>query len=680
MEHEMTIDEATKKAEELRVQLDRWSREYYVLDQPTVEDYIYDKTYAELVAIEEQYPDLITADSPTQRVGGKILSSFEKVTHDIPLYSLNDVFNKEELLAFDQRVQKAIGRPVAYCCELKIDGLSVSLRYENGEFVRGATRGDGSVGENITENLKTVRSVPIKLKEPMSIEVRGECFMPKRSFVKLNQKNEEEGKPVFANPRNAAAGSLRQLDSKITAKRNLDTFLYTVADFGPMQATTQYEALEELDKIGFHTNHEKRLCHSINEVWAFIEEYHEKRKDLPYEIDGIVIKVNDFSLQDQLGFTVKAPRWATAYKFPPEEVETVIEEIEWTVGRTGVVTPTAIMTPVRVAGTTVSRASLHNGDYIQMKDIRLNDTVQIYKAGDIIPEVAQVILDKRPKDSEPYKMPEHCPVCHSELVHLDEEVALRCINPKCPAQMKEGLNHFVSRNAMNIDGLGPRVLEQMYDKKLVADVADLYKLTEEELLTLDKIKEKSANNILTAIDNSKENSVERLIFGLGIRHVGAKAAKILAEHFGDLETLSRSDFESIIQLDTIGDIIADSVVTYFDNEEVHELMEELKQAGVNLEYKGIRSTQLKEVESPFKNKTIVLTGKLTRFTREEAKETIENLGGKVTGSVSKKTDIVVAGEDAGSKLTKAQELGVEVWTEDQMAEALAESHPAEEAE
>ncbi|AUB52846.1 MULTISPECIES: NAD-dependent DNA ligase LigA [Enterococcus] len=680
MEHEMTIDEATKKAEELRVQLDRWSREYYVLDQPTVEDYIYDKTYAELVAIEEQYPDLITADSPTQRVGGKILSAFEKVTHDIPLYSLNDVFNKEELLAFDQRVQKAIGHPVDYCCELKIDGLSVSLRYENGEFVRGATRGDGSVGENITENLKTVRSVPIKLKEPMSIEVRGECFMPKRSFVKLNQKNEEEGKPVFANPRNAAAGSLRQLDSKITAKRNLDTFLYTVADFGPMQATTQYEALEELDKIGFHTNHEKRLCHSIEEVWAFIEEYHEKRKDLPYEIDGIVIKVNDFSIQDQLGFTVKAPRWATAYKFPPEEVETVIEEIEWTVGRTGVVTPTAIMTPVRVAGTTVSRASLHNGDYIQMKDIRLNDTVQIYKAGDIIPEVAQVILDKRPKDSEPYKMPEHCPVCHSELVHLDEEVALRCINPKCPAQMKEGLNHFVSRNAMNIDGLGPRVLEQMYDKKLVADVADLYKLTEEELLTLDKIKEKSANNILTAIDNSKDNSVERLIFGLGIRHVGAKAAKILAEHFGDLETLSRSDFESIIQLDTIGDIIADSVVTYFDNEEVHELMEELKQAGVNLEYKGIRSTQLKEVESPFKNKTIVLTGKLTRFTREEAKETIENLGGKVTGSVSKKTDIVVAGEDAGSKLTKAQELGVEVWTEDQMADALAESHPVEGAE
>lgn len=678
MEHEMTIDEAAKRAEELRTRLNQWSREYYVEDKPTVEDYVYDKEYAELVAIEEQYPDLITSDSPTQRVGGKVLEGFEKVTHDIPLYSLNDVFSKEELIAFDQRVQKAVGRVVDYCCELKIDGLSVSLRYEDGNFVRGATRGDGTVGENITENLKTVRSVPIKLKEPMNIEVRGECFMPKRSFVQLNQDREAEGKDIFANPRNAAAGSLRQLDSKITAKRNLDTFLYTVADFGPMEAKTQYDALEELEKIGFHTNREKRLCHSIDEVWAYIEEYHDKRVDLPYEIDGIVIKVNEFSLQDQLGFTVKAPRWATAYKFPPEEVETLIENIEWTVGRTGVVTPTAIMTPVRVAGTTVSRASLHNGDYIKLKDIRLKDTVLIYKAGDIIPEVSQVVLDKRPKDSEEYQLPTHCPVCGSELVHLDEEVALRCINPKCPAQMKEGLNHFVSRNAMNIDGLGPRVLEQMYDKKLVADVADLYKLTEEELLTLDKIKEKSANNILTAIDNSKDNSVERLIFGLGIRHVGAKAAKILAEHFGDLETLSRSDYESIIALDTIGDIIADSVVTYFSNEEVHELMNELKQAGVNFEYKGLRSTQLQEVESPFKEKTVVLTGKLTRLTREEAKETIENLGGKVTGSVSKKTDIVVAGGDAGSKLTKAQELGIEVWTEDQMAEALAKSHSAKE--
>lgn len=677
MAQEMTIDYATKRAEELRVQLNRWSREYYVEDQPTVEDSVYDKHYAELVAIEANYPELITVDSPTQRVGGGVLAGFEKVTHDIPLYSLNDVFDKEELFAFDQRVQKAIGHPVDYCCELKIDGLSVSLRYENGLFVRGATRGDGTVGENITENVKTVRSVPLRLNEPISIEVRGECFMPKKSFVELNQKREAAGHDVFANPRNAAAGSLRQLDSKIAAKRNLDTFLYTVADFGPMEAKTQYEALQELAKLGFHTNHEAQLCHSIEEVWTYIEKFHDQRIDLPYEIDGIVVKVNDFSLQDQLGFTVKAPRWATAYKFPPEEVETVIETIEWTVGRTGVVTPTAVMTPVRVAGTTVSRASLHNGDYIKMKDIRLHDTVLIYKAGDIIPEVARVIEDKRPKDSEPYPLPIHCPECESELVHLDGEVALRCINPKCPAQMKEGLNHFVSRNAMNIEGLGPRVLEQMYDKKLVADVADLYKLTEEELLTLDKIKEKAANNILTAIANSKGNSVERLIFGLGIRHVGAKAAKILAEHFGNLEAISQSDFESIIALDSMGTIIADSIVTYFSNEEVHELMYELKAAGVNFDYKGIRLEQLAEVESPFKDKTVVLTGKLTQFTREEAKATIENLGGKVTGSVSKKTDIVVAGEEAGSKLTKAESLGIEIWTEEKMAEALAQSHPVE---
>ncbi|MGG5358626.1 MULTISPECIES: NAD-dependent DNA ligase LigA [unclassified Enterococcus] len=676
-EYELTIDDAAKRAEELREKLNRWSYEYYVKDQPTVEDYVYDKLYAELTAIEEAYPELIMSDSPTQRVGGEILSGFEKATHDIPLYSLNDIFSKEELIAFDQRVQKAVGKTVSYCCELKIDGLSISLRYENGLFVRGATRGDGTVGENITENLKTVRSIPLRLEEPISIEVRGECYMPKKSFVKLNEERETAGQDIFANPRNAAAGSLRQLNPKITAKRNLDTFLYTVADFGPLTAQTQDEALDELSRIGFRINPEKRLCHSIDEVWSYIEEFHEKRIDLPYEIDGIVIKVNDFDLQDQLGFTVKAPRWATAYKFPPEEAETKIQDIEWTIGRTGVVTPTAVMVPVRVAGSTVSRASLHNADYIRMKDIRLNDTVRIYKAGDIIPEVAQVILDERPKDSSPYEIPTHCPICDSELVHLDEEVALRCINPKCPAQIKEGLNHFVSRNAMNIDGLGPRVLEQMYEKKLVKDVADLYFLKEEELLTLEKIKEKSASNILNAIDNSKDNSVERLIFGLGIRHVGAKAAKILAEHFGNLDTLSKGGFEEIVSLDTIGDTIADSVVAYFDNEEVHELMEELKKAGVNFEYKGIRASQLEKVESPFKDKTVVLTGKLTRYTREEAKAMIENLGGKVTGSVSKKTDIVVAGEEAGSKLTKAQDLGVDVWTEEEMNEALAESHPAE---
>ncbi|EPH94858.1 DNA ligase [Enterococcus faecalis 06-MB-DW-09] len=669
--------EIQSRAEELRTQLNQYAYEYYVKDQPSVEDYLYDQLYAELVEIETNYPQLVTEDSPTQRVGGIILPGFEKVTHDIPLYSLNDVFDKEGIVAFDARVQKALGKAVDYVCELKIDGLSISLKYEEGRFVRGATRGDGTVGENITENLKTVKSIPLKLKEPISLEVRGECYMPKASFLKLNQQREEEGVEVFANPRNAAAGSLRQLDTRIAAQRNLSTFLYTLADFGPIEANDQFSALNELDQLGFRTNHERRVCHTIDEVWAYIEEFHDKRSELPYEIDGVVIKVNNFKDQDALGFTVKAPRWAAAYKFPPEEAETVIETIEWTVGRTGVVTPTAVMTPVRVAGTTVSRASLHNVDFIKMKDIRIGDSVIIYKAGDIIPEVAKVLEEKRTETSEPFESPTHCPECGSELIHLDEEVALRCINPKCPAQIKEGLSHFVSRNAMNIDGLGPRVLEQMFDKSLVKDVADLYFLTEEQLLTLDKIKEKSANNLLRAIHQSKENSVERLIFGLGIRHVGAKAARILAEHFGDLRTLSKAKEEEIISLETIGATIAESVVTYFDNQEVHDLLDELERAGVNFAYLGLRNEQLEDVESPFKEKTVVLTGKLSHFTREEAKERIENLGGKVTGSVSKKTDIVVAGEEAGSKLTKAQSLGVAVWDEAQMVAAIEGSHSAE---
>ncbi|MBP1048053.1 NAD-dependent DNA ligase LigA [Enterococcus sp. BWM-S5] len=675
----LTLGEATEKAKQLRIDLTKYSHEYYVEDTPTVEDYVYDRLYQELVDIETAFPDLITSDSPTQRVGGKILEGFEKVTHDVQMYSLNDGFSKEDIYAFDERVQKLAGRQVSYCCELKIDGLAISLKYENGVFVQGATRGDGTVGENITENLKTVKSIPLKLERPISIEVRGECYMPKKSFVNLNKEREEAGQDIFANPRNAAAGSLRQLDSSITAKRNLSTFLYTVADFGPMQAQTQFDALDELGAIGLKINQERTLCKDIDEVWAYIEEYHEKREQLPYEIDGIVIKVNDFAVQDELGFTVKAPRWAIAYKFPPEEAETVIEAIEWTIGRTGVVTPTAVMTPVRVAGTTVSRASLHNVDFINMKGIRLKDHVIIYKAGDIIPEVAQVLIDKRPADSEEFLAPTHCPVCDSELVHLDEEVALRCINPKCPAQIKEGLSHFVSRNAMNIDGLGPRVLEQMFDRELVADVADLYFLTEEQLMTLDKIKEKAAHNIYTAIAASKDNSVERLIFGLGIRHVGSKAAKVLAEHFGNLETIAKATKEEVVALDSIGEIIADSLVTYFENEEVHELMAEFEKAGVNLEYKGIRLSQLESVESPFKDKTVVLTGKLEKYTREEAKEKIESLGGKVTGSVSKKTDIVVAGEEAGSKLTKAESLGVAVWTEDEMITAIEDSHFDQEA-
>lgn len=666
----MTLQEEQLRIIELVRQLNQYAHEYYVKDRPTVEDFVYDKLYQELVDLEAKHPSLIQEDSPTQRVGGIVSAGFEKVTHEIPLYSLNDAFSEADLVAFDRRVTRALGYAPRYTCELKIDGLSISLRYENGKFVRGATRGDGTIGENITENIKTVRSIPLELTQPYSMEVRGECYMPKTSFVQLNQGREEAGLEVFANPRNAAAGSLRQLDSKVTAQRQLSSFIYTVADAGMLHVTNQEEALKELGTLGFKINPESRVCETIEEVWAYINEYQLTRSELPYDIDGVVIKVNEFNAQDNLGFTVRAPRWAIAYKFPPEEVETTIEAIEWTIGRTGVVTPTAVMTPVKVAGTTVSRASLHNRDYIEAKDIRLHDQVVIYKAGDIIPEVAYVITDKRPADSQVYEIPTRCPVCQSELVHLAEEVALRCVNPKCPAQMKEGLNHFVSRNAMNIDGLGPRILEQLFEKNLVHDVADLYTLTESDFLQLDKVKEKSANNFLEAIQKSKENSAERLLFGLGIRHVGAKAAKILLEHFGDIVTLSQISKEDIANLYSIGQVIADSVVNYFDHDEVRELIAEFQAAGVNLRYLGKTASDLATVDSVFKDKRIVLTGKLSHFTREEAKAKIENLGGVIVGSVSKKTDFVIAGEEAGSKLTKATALGITVWTEAEMVAAL----------
>ena len=666
----MTLQEEQLRIIELVRQLNQYAHEYYVQDRPTVEDFVYDKLYQELVDLEAKHPRLIQEDSPTQRVGGIVSAGFEKVTHEIPLYSLNDAFSETDLIAFDRRVTRALGYAPRYMCELKIDGLSISLRYENGKFVRGATRGDGTIGENITENIKTVRSIPLELTQPYSMEVRGECYMPKTSFVQLNQGREEAGLEVFANPRNAAAGSLRQLDSKVTAQRQLSSFIYTVADAGMLHVTNQEEALKELGTLGFKINPESRVCETIEEVWAYINEYQLTRSELPYDIDGVVIKVNEFTAQDDLGFTVRAPRWAIAYKFPPEEVETTIEAIEWTIGRTGVVTPTAVMTPVKVAGTTVSRASLHNRDYIEAKDIRLNDQVVIYKAGDIIPEVAYVITDKRPADSQVYDIPTRCPVCESELVHLAEEVALRCVNPKRPAQMKEGLNHFVSRNAMNIDGLGPRILEQLFEKNLVHDVADLYTLTESDFLQLDKVKEKSANNFLEAIQKSKENSAERLLFGLGIRHVGAKAAKILLEHFGDIVTLSQASKEDIANLYSIGQVIADSVVNYFDHDEVRELIGEFQAAGVNLRYLGKTASDLARIDSVFKDKRIVLTGKLSHFTREEAKAKIENLGGTIVGSVSKKTDFVIAGEEAGSKLTKATALGITVWTEAEMVAAL----------
>jgi DNA ligase (NAD+) len=661
------------KMTELNQQLAEWAHAYYVKDAPKVEDSEYDKVYHELVSLEQEHPELISNDSITQRVGGDILSGFSKVTHKVPMMSLNNAFNKNDLIDFENRIKKLTSTPINYMVELKIDGLAINLRYENGKFIQGATRGDGVVGEDITHNLKTVKSIPLSLAKPLTIEVRGECYMPKKSFIELNEAREAEGENVFANPRNAAAGSLRQLDPKVAAKRNLSTFIYTVADTTGFDFNSQNDSLIKLEELGFKINNERKLCHSIDEVWDYIENFRDKRHELDYEIDGIVIKVNDFTAQEEIGYTVKAPRWAIAYKFPAEEAETVIRDIEWTVGRTGVVTPTAVMDPVQLAGTTVARASLHNVDLITEKDIRLLDHVMIHKAGDIIPEVTRVLTDKRNETSVPYEFPTHCPTCHSELERIESEVALRCMNPMCPAQIKEGLNHFVSRNAMNIDGLGPRVLEQMYDKDIIKNVADLYFVTEEELLTLEKIKEKSANNILTAISQSKNNSLEKLLFGLGIQHVGAKAAKLIAEEFGTIEQIMVAEKETINAIDTIGPVIADSIEKYFSNEEVKELVAELKRAGVNTDYLGQTAADLASVESPFKDKVIVLTGKLTHFNRNEAKEKIEALGGKVTGSVSKKTDIVVAGEDAGSKLEKAEKLEITVWNETQMVEAIENS-------
>ena len=544
--------------------------------------------------------------------------------------------------------------------------------YEKGQFVRGATRGNGTIGEDITQNLKTIKAIPQTLTKPVSIEVRGECYMPKASFAALNEKREAEGQPPFANPRNAAAGSLRQLDAKIAAERNLSAFMYTIVTFDDVQATTQYEALEVLAELGFNVNPTAEVCHNMTEVKTFIERYQATRDDLEYGIDGVVLKVNDLALQRQLGNTVKVPRWEIAYKFPPEEAATIVRDIEWTIGRTGVVTPTAVMDPVQLAGTTVARASLHNADMLRDKDVRLLDTVLLHKAGDIIPEISQVVLAKRPADSQPYVIPTECPSCGHELVHLDEEVALRCINPMCPAQVKEQLTHFASRNAMNIDGLGPRIIAQLLDQGLVHDVADLYRLTADQLAQLDKFKEKSINNLLNAIEASRQNSLERLLFGLGIRHVGAKAARLLAEHFLTMEALMASDQEEIMSVDTIGETIADSLATYFADDQVQTLIRELAEVQVNLTYTGVTKAQAENSDSYFNGKTVVLTGKLSQYTRGELKQQLEDNGAKVTGSVSKKTDILIAGEDAGSKLTKAQALEIPIINEADLDSYLAQ--------
>lgn len=660
-----------QRIEELKEQLNRWSHEYYVEDKPTATDAEYDKAYHELVALEVEHPEFVTADSPTQRVGGEVLDQFQKVTHTNPMLSLSNAFSKEDLEEFDARLRKLTNRAIEYVCELKIDGLSIALTYQDGQLVLGATRGDGTTGEDVTGNVRTIKSVPLSLKEPWNIEVRGECYMPKKSFVALNQSREEEGLEVFANPRNAAAGSLRQLDPKIAAKRNLSVFLYSSPSVEELNVSTQEELLEKMAEIGFVTNPERLKCQTIDEVWNYIETIASKRPDLPYEIDGMVIKVNDFTAQEEIGFTVKAPRWAIAYKFPAEEAQTVVRDIEWTVGRTGVVTPTAVMDPVQLAGTTVRRASLHNIDLIKERDIRLEDTVVIHKAGDIIPEVTRVILEKRPETSKPYEFPTTCPVCHEKLEHLEEEVAIRCLNPKCPAQLTEGLSHFVSRNAMNMSGIGPRVIKQLFEEGLVMDVADLYKLTLDQLLALDKVQQKSAENILEAIEKSKENSLERLLTGLGIRHVGTKAAKELAQHFKTMTALQEASIEQLLEIDGLGDIIAYSVKTYFEQPSVQELIQELQDSGVNMTYLGVTKDDSAASGHVLSGKTVVLTGTLEQLTRQDAKEKLESLGAKVTGSVSKKTDVVIAGHSAGSKLTKANDLGIEVWSEQQFLDSLA---------
>ena len=641
-----------KRMNELVALLNRYATEYYTSDNPSVSDSEYDRLYRELLELETAYPDQVLADSPTHRIGGKVLDGFEKYSHQYPLYSLQDAFSREELEAFDARVRKEVAHPT-YICELKIDGLSISLTYEKGILVAGATRGDGSVGENITENLKRVKDIPLTLPEELDITVRGECYMPRASFDQVNQARQENGEPEFANPRNAAAGTLRQLDTAVVAKRNLATFLYQEAS--PSTRDSQEKVLKHLEQLGFVVNPKRILAENIDEIWNFIQEVGQERENLPYDIDGVVIKVNDLAGQEELGFTVKAPKWAVAYKFPAEEKEAKLLSVDWTVGRTGVVTPTANLTPVQLAGTTVSRATLHNVDYIAEKDIRKDDTVIVYKAGDIIPAVLRVVESKRVSE-EKLDIPTNCPSCDSDLLHFEDEVALRCINPRCPTQIMEGLIHFASRDAMNITGLGPSIVEKLFSANLVKDVADIYRLKEEDFLLLEGVKEKSAAKLYQAIQASKENSAEKLLFGLGIRHVGSKASQLLLQHFHSIENLAQADPEEVASIESLGGVIAKSLQTYFATEGSEILLRELREAGVNLDYKG----QTVVADAALSGLTVVLTGKLERLKRSEAKSKLESLGAKVTGSVSKKTDLVVAGVDAGSKLQKAQELGIEV--------------------
>ncbi|MDI3481470.1 MAG: ligase [Tepidanaerobacteraceae bacterium] len=661
----MDIAQARERINELRDAINYHNRLYYVYDNPVISDEEYDKLMRELENLEKRFPELVTPDSPTQRVGGEPLSSFRQVTHRIPMLSLSDAFDEEELKDFHRRVTEAVGDKVEYVVELKIDGLAVSLTYENGLLTTAATRGDGVVGEDVTQNIKTIKSVPLRLdfpedKKPSIIEVRGEVYIPKEGFKKLNEEREDLELPLFANPRNAAAGSLRQLDPKVTAARPLSTFMYALGYVEGVEFSTHYEVLEFYKACGLRVNPHIALLKNFDEVIDYCTSWREKRGSLPYEIDGIVIKVNSLEQQRALGATAKSPRWAIAYKFPAERKTTVIENIIVRVGRTGVLTPTAELRPVRLAGTTVSRATLHNEDYIKEKDIRIKDTVVVQKAGDIIPEVVEVVKERRTGEEIVFKMPHRCPECGAEVIRMPGEAAYRCTGVSCPAQITRSIIHFASRDAMDIRGLGPAVVSLLLSEGLIKDAADIYKLTREDLVPLERMGEKSAANLLAAIENSKSRPLNRLIYALGIPFIGSKAASILADAFGSMENLEKASYEQLVSIPEIGDKMAESIVTFFKQDQTKNLLARLKAAGVSMEAKKREKGPL-----PLEGLTFVLTGTLEGYTRSQATEIIEKLGGKVTGSVSKKTDYVVAGKDPGSKYEKAVKLGVKIIDEEQ---------------
>ena len=641
---------------------------YHTLDNPTITDQEYDKYLRELFEIEDAHPDWIKENSPTQHAGGKIIDGFEKVTHKIPMMSLSDVFSESELIAFDERIKKE-GITPAYMCELKIDGLSVSLSYEKGKLVKAATRGDGTTGEDITHNAKTIKTIPLQLKEEIDIEVRGEIFMNKKTLELLNETRKENDQPLLQNCRNAAAGSIRQLASKVAAQRKLDTFIYHLPNPTDYGLNTHEESIEFMKKLGFKINPNNKLAKNIEEVIEFIEEKGQIRSSLPYDIDGVVVKVNNIREQQKLGYTAKYPKWATAYKFPAEEVLTKLTDIIFTVGRTGQITPNAVLEPVIVAGSTISRATLHNEDYVIEKELKIGDIVSIRKAGDVIPEVVEVKKERRTGKEKDFEMIKECPMCQSTLTKKEGQVDYYCPNSKCPARSIEGLIHFVSRDAMNIDGLGDRIIEDFYNFGYIGTIADIYSLKnhEKELTRLEGYGDKSITNMLEAIENSKSNSLERLIFGLGIPHVGAKTAKVLATKYETMSNLIETTEEELVKIPDIGNIIAKSVIEYFNDQHNMAIIEELKDLELNMNYLG----QKVEENELFAGKTFVLTGSLTIFTREEAQEKIESLGGKTSGSVSKKTSVVIVGENPGSKYEKAKELGITIWTEQEFSEKLA---------